>query len=372
MSSSSKCHVIRLLSSLLCAGLLAGCGSEQAKVLDPWELSSTQYPQIASVILDTKRVETKFRTPREDAFNPGMATWNGETWMALRVDRFGDGAREGCDVERTIVMVRLDANFQIQSDYFPIELPHPGQFCSTAEDPRLAVDGDRLYMIYNGKSLLEDEASGIRRVFIAELVMDGGALRALYTRQLESPAYPLRQLEKNWTPFITEAGVHLIYNSDPSVTFLLPRALLSDLHGTNNSVSTLQLDPPTISTAEAQPTDMYGLRRGGTQAIFEPRLGQYVTFSHSWVSLEHGGRLYFTGFYTFNPVAPFDMASYLPRPLDIPCVSPKRNGVYKVVFPSGVVDLGDKYAVSLGEEDLVPVVSIIDKARLFQELTHVP
>jgi hypothetical protein len=367
--SFSKYPVVHLASLLLCAMPLNAC-SEEADIVDPWAVSST-YPQISSVILHTKRLETKFRTPREDAFNPGMVTWNGDVWMALRVDRFGDGAREGCDVERTIVMARLDADFEIQADYFPIVLPHPGQPCSTAEDPRLVADGEHLYMVYNGRSLLEDEASGVRRMFFAELAMNGGAPHPLYVRQLESPSYPLRHLEKNWTPFISDAGVHLIYNSDPPVTFLLSRALLTCLRQAKTPIGVLNLTPPAISTAEAQPVGLYGARRGGTQAIFDPKLDLYVSFSHSWVANEHGQRLYFAGFYTFSPVPPFDMVSYLPQPLDIPCVSPKRNGFYKVVFPSGLVDLGDKYMISFGEEDLIPGLSLINKAQLLDELVLV-
>jgi predicted GH43/DUF377 family glycosyl hydrolase len=212
-----------------------------------------------------------------------------------------------------------------------------------AEDPRLFIHNDELYLSY---------VDGYQ---MAQAKINPETLTATESFYIDKP--DASKTEKNWTFFSHEGKLYSIYNTCPHTIF--------EMNGfTWNQVYQTPFDH----------NWKYGELRGGTSPI--PYGENYLCFFHSALTLPQikEGRQYFCGAYIFEGKPPF-------RPLYISkqpffCgeytnnAARLSNKIY-VVFPSGVVKRNDSFFVSFGYNDLESRYVEIPEQMLLNNLTEI-
>jgi predicted GH43/DUF377 family glycosyl hydrolase len=174
------------------------------------------------------------------------------------------------------------------------------------------------------------------------------------------------QVEKNWTPFVYQGELHLIYQTNPPTVYRLDLATLDD-------------DGPWavahfVSQSDVRADFSFGSMRGGTPAIFAPELDQYISFFHGARNFDFGigrQRYYMMGAYTFDKEPPFTIRSLTQDPIAIPEPNDAPLGSSRIVYPEGLVDDGDNYVVSYGRNDNSIYLLTFNKQGIFERLKPV-
>lgn len=310
---------------------------------------------LSDFILEEKQLEIpEYPFP----FNPSIVQWQNKILLSFRTR---DPLTQSTN---PIGLVWLDQDFQAlhPPQILHLELNH-ALFPSKAQDPRLIVVNDELYMVYN--NIIESPHGEIRRMHIAKMVYDGGKF------QLESPQclikYPEenpRRHEKNWTPFAWQNYLLLIYSVNPHrILFTVP-----------HSDQCVEL----AVTSKKIRWDL-GELRGGTTALLEG--DEYLTFFHSCIEMasEQSERKkmthYFMGAYTFNSEPPFEVLRVSSDPIiGKTFYSGPAHKTWKplrVVFPCGFIK-DEKYIwVVYGRQDFESWVVKLDKRGLLDSLKEV-
>ncbi len=311
-------------------------------------------------VLETKKIEIP---GFPDAFNASIVRWNNALLLSFR---FRDPITLSTD---GIGFVWLDEEFNIVGDpqILDVRLMEPmsrnSMPSSWAQDPRLIVVAERLYIVYSNiyKSLLGEK----RRMLVAELQMDETNL------YIENPQWLLNFegadktfQEKNWVPFDYQGNLLLSYSLNPHVVFY-------PIPGTANC--------ELLASTNAKIKWHWGTLRGGTQALIVG--DEYLAFFHSsknMTTIQSAGKEmqhYFMGAYTFNTEMPFEITRISPEPI---VGKNFYNGpVHKtwkplrVVFPCGYV-FDDNYIwVSYGRQDHEVWIVKLDRKGLYKSLVPV-
>lgn len=309
-------------------------------------------------VLESKRIILK---GYEEAFNPSIIRWNGQLLMTFRIV-----PNPFFTFNSQIGIVFLDEDFN------PVSTPQILDTCdprtivpSRAEDARLIIVGEKLYIVYSDNK--DDYISkGGFRVYVSELIYEDGKFFVINTdclRDFEGSSPYLR--EKNWVPFEFNGMMMLAYS-------LNPHRILRPLLGLEKC--------ETFSSSEASIDWNYGELRGGTPALLHE--DQYLSFFHSSLkmSTEHsGGKAmlhYFMGAYTFSAVPPFEITQISQEPII------GKNfykgeyykpywGSVRCIFPCGFI-IEDLYIyVSYGRQDHEIWIAKLDKQALLQSLVPV-
>lgn len=331
---------------------------EDPKGPDPVDYSSyIDLEKLAQpFVLESK--EIKFEA-YPTAFNPTIARWKGSLLLSFRIRHPVTGSTD------QIGMVWLNEDFVPQGEPVVLEVPpYPSTLPSKQQDPRLIPVGEDLYMVYNNviKGEIRKE---VRRILIAKVHFDNGKF---YTDPpemiLSFEGEKEQRCEKNWTPFVYDGELYLIYS-------LTPHRILRYLPGTGSC--------ETFSTTSSQISWPWGALRGGTQAYLID--GKYMSFFHSSIDMatvhSKGKNIqhYLIGAYTFSSEPPFEITSVSPEPI-------VGKGFYsgpeyktwkplRVVFADGYV-YDDKYIwVVYGKQDFEMWIAKIDKKLLFDSLIPV-
>jgi predicted GH43/DUF377 family glycosyl hydrolase len=310
---------------------------------------------LSEFVLETKRIEIP---GFPDAFNPSIISWRGYTLMSFRF--IPDPKRP---FTSHLGLVFLDDEFNPMGQPYALNLrdaatPSPCR----AEDARLIIVGDQLYMIYSDN--IEDKISkGGFRMHIVELHFDGEQFSAENIERLtryEGESSSIR--EKNWVPFVYNGDLLLAYSIVPHRIF---RPIADSCE--------------TLCVAETPIHWDWGELRGGTQAQLVD--GQYLAFFHSAKKLESihsDGKTtmhYFIGAYTFSPFPPFTLTQISPHPIV------GRNfyhgltykpywGPVNVVFPCGYIFDQNAIWLTYGRQDRECWIAKIDKRGLMRSLTR--
>ncbi len=297
--------------------------------------------------------------PAQTCYNCGMASYRGKQLVALRVD---DPTAHGARLTQHIAMVELDAQWRACAPLAWLKAKPGRGVLSTDEDPRLAVVGDNLYIIYN-------MAHGVaRRMHVAriEVGQDGRGLSTFKLcddKMLDFTEGAPEGWEKNWTPFDYDGILHLAYTLNPPMVLRLKHEKIASPGAS--------LVPEVLSRATSQVRWDFGTIRGGTQALFDPSLQRYVAFFHSSAPAtgrQGVARYYVMGFCTFAPHPPFAIDRLVRAPL-------VAAGFYtyaanlvpynvSVIFPQGIIDARDTWHVMYGQDDRTLHVATLDKTRL--------
>ncbi|MGE0670155.1 MAG: hypothetical protein AB7O89_04400 [Parachlamydiales bacterium] len=309
-----------------------------------------------SFILELRRIEID---GHPGSFNPSILRWNDSLLLSFRI-------RDQKNVStHQMGLVFLDEDFNPASKVYIIQmrLP-PRQLPTKDQDPRLICLQDRLLIVYSN-TLDEPNEKETRRVCISEVKWDGDSFFVDAIEWIEKyPGMTKLRWEKNWTPFIYEDELHLVYS-------LVPHHIFKPVWGTNSCVSACS----SIGLVQWK----WGVLRGGSQAFVVD--GEYLSFFHSSInmaSVQSLGKViqhYFMGAYTFSAKPPFAITRMSKEPI----IGKKfYNGVaYKtwkpllVVFPGGFI-FNEKFIwVVYGRQDHELWVAKLDKKGLFDSLVPI-
>ena len=306
-------------------------------------------------ILETKRILLK---EYEHAFNPGIVRFKDLLILSFRII-----PNPLLTFNSQIGFVLLDDDFNPKSKPQILDTQDSLSLVpSRAEDGRLIVIGEKLYLVYSDNK--EDYISkGGFRVYISEIDYRNNKFVVVHTdclKEFEGANPYLR--EKNWVPFDYHGNMMLAYS-------LIPHTIFQHLPKTNKC--------ETIAITQSKLTWGFGELRGGTPAVLDG--DQYISFFHSsmdLLSVYSNKRCiahYFMGAYTFSSTPPFKINKISPRPII-------GKGFYKgvyykyywksvmCVFPCGILVEEPFIYVSYGRQDHEMWIVKIDKQELLDSL----
>ncbi len=312
------------------------------------------------IVQDTKRIiipEYPF------AFNPSIVSWQGKNLMSFRVipnrkERYTS----------YIGLIWLD------SEYNPIGTPYilktresTNSAPSRAEDARLIVVDNTLYIVYSDNPRLKIDRGGFR-VHIAKVDWNGEKFTFDTPKSLtEFYGKNDKLREKNWVPFDYNGSLLLAYSLTPHLIFE-PNINMETCNRVATSVNDIRW--------------AWGILRGGTPALLLENEKEYLAFFHSskpMTSIHSDQRTalhYFIGAYTFSNTPPFNITRISSQPI-------VGNGFYtgetyapywhpvKAVFPCGYVMDEDSIWISYGRDDHEIWIARLDKEALFKNMIPV-
>jgi predicted GH43/DUF377 family glycosyl hydrolase len=316
--------------------------------------------RIQDFVLYTKQIEVP---GYPDAYNPSIIRWNGQLLMSFR--NTPDPKQK---YNSEIGVVRLDEKFNAISEPQILDL-RPSHVSpnipSRAEDGRLIIVGETLYLIYDDCCDPIISRKGFR-VYVAELdIIDD----LIFPTKIEALLYfegeSSNIREKGWTPFDYNNQLFLIYSIAPNRVF-----------------EYLQGSQGCAAFAESVPSIYWewGILRGGTAAAKMDSF--YLSFFHSSVNMttvHSGGKEalhYFMGAYTFSSKPPFQLLSISPMPIigknfyHGKTYKPYHHPVC-AIFPAGYICNHDKIFVFYGRQDHEIWVVALNKKGLLNSLKPV-
>ncbi len=288
------------------------------------------------------------------AFNPSLIRWQEGYLMSFRVRDIND-----FPINRT-GLIRLDRNF------CPIGLPQmltlerDPAVDTRAQDVRLCVAGEDLFIVYN------QLASKTRLMSVAKLLFDGESFFVEKPELLSRIGnFRLNIIEKNWVPFDYKGSLLLGYS-------LSPHRILRPIFDTESC--------EILATSQGAFRWDWGVLRGGTPALLDGE--QYLAFFHtsSW-SMSEGKKVlcYFMGAYTFAGQPPFQITRISPYPIvcnefyagePIP-IEGFDELFLRALFPTGFIFDEDDVYVAYGKQDCETWIVKLNKKKLLESLVPV-
>jgi predicted GH43/DUF377 family glycosyl hydrolase len=307
-------------------------------------------------ILETKKITIP---GHPDAFNPSLVWWKDKLLMSFRY-RDSDGSTN------PMCIVRLNEKFKPVGPLYPLYIcDGEVELLPFAQDPRLIVIENDLYVIYNNFALLSGFSQ--RRVVVGKIKFDK---EKCYVQEVEVltqfEGENGKRQEKNWIPFNYKGHLHLGYSIQPHRIFrpCLNYSGLCDL----------------VANTRGTISWKWGEMRGGTQAYQVEN--EYLSFFHSSkdISSIHskGKKIshYFIGAYTFQSDPPFAITKVSPEPIIAKgfYASEPAYQTWKpllCVFPGGYI-FNDKYIwVAYGRQDFEIWIMKLDRQKLLDSLTPI-
>jgi predicted GH43/DUF377 family glycosyl hydrolase len=293
-----------------------------------------------------------------NAFNPSIIKWKNGILFSFRVI-----LDEKLPYNSNLGLVWLDEEFQPlhEPQLLNTQIKQP-QVPSRAEDGRLIVLGESLYLVYS--NCVEEKISrkGFR-VHVAEILYDGENFQL---EDLEPILYfegeSSDKREKNWTPFDYEGNLFLSYSISPHLVF-------HPLKGTYGC-ETISLSPDTIDWP-------LGELRGGTPAFLDK--DKYLSFFHSckkMSSVHSNGKEtlhYFMGAYLFQKDPPFQITHINSSPIIGEnfyigsSYTPYWHPV-QAIFPCGFIQDDPFIWIAYGRQDHECWIAKLDKEGLMREM----
>jgi predicted GH43/DUF377 family glycosyl hydrolase len=304
-------------------------------------------------VLETKRI---IIPEYPNAFNASIVRWKNKLLMSFR-----HIPNRSSKFDSEIGLVWLDKNFNPISKPQLLDTRGPlASIPSRAEDARLIVINNALYMVYSN-NVEQKITKGGFRVFIAQIEYDGDTFVATHKECLDVFEGETKQKrEKNWAPFEYSGKLLLAYS-------LLPHRIFYPQQG---ACKTIALSKGAINWP-------YGELKGGTPAL---KVGnQYLAFFHSYIPLstihsdEKSILHYFMGAYAFGLEPPFKITHISQEPII-------GKGFYKgavytpywhplrVVFPCGFIFDESHIWVSYGRQDHEMWIVKLDRKKLIESL----
>lgn len=315
---------------------------------------------LSDFVLETKQI----RIPEHPtAFNPGIVRFNGMYLLSFRILP---------DPKQTftseIGLILLNESFEPLGEPQLLTLrDEDSRVPPRAEDARLIVVNDKLYIVYDDNPEPRISKGGFR-VYVAEVYYDGehfmaDKIEALQYFEGESN----QRREKSWVPFAYQNSLLLAYSLQPHIIFhpLLDGSGICE----------------TIATTIPRINWPWGELRGGTPALQEN--DHYLAIFHSSIDMttqqSKGKRAthYFMGAYTFSTHPPFDLTAISANPIvGADFYEGRQYKPYwkpiKCVFPCGYTADEHHLWVVYGRDDYEVWVAKLDKQRLLNSLIPIP
>lgn len=230
---------------------------------------------------------------------------------------------------------------------------------SQAEDARLFLCNNKLFVIYNDNIEIQNPSAQQRRdMFLAEVqVNDDGLTLAPAIKLIHEKKYPVQLWQKNWLPFE--------YNHEPFMIYTVtPHEILHPDLMTGICAAVCE----TTST----PCWQWGECRGSTPPLLVD--GEYLVFFHSMVRIQSDISddrkipHYFFGAYTFSAAPPFEITKMTPNPIIAEGFYTRANFHSRVVYPGGYVISGSRIYLAYGRNDQELWIATIDNELLQESL----
>lgn len=272
------------------------------------------------------------------AYNPSLVVYEDGYLLSARCDSVSkDGIRNS-----HLVLVRLDAEFNVATKPYQLSFVLENHDISNVEDVRLFWFEGRLWAIFNS---INKVAPGTQRMHVAELIATAddrfriGSLVMLRSSE--------QRVEKNWTPFVVDSDLYVVYSISPEHRIMRPD-LESGQMTEMRSTKGFYWD--------------YGVPHGGTPAL---------RYNDKFISIFHGATKtvfkdgsvlvpYAIAAYTFSSKPPFAIEGYTPNAVDAPGMYDFSRNPRKIVFASGMVIRGDTAFVVSGINDDAMLLSSVD------------
>ena len=220
-----------------------------------------------------------------------------------------------------------------------------------AEDPRLVVHEDSLYMFFT---------TGWKMGYCKiDLMFDGSEIVSCVFNPAIYPDPPDVNFdgydgrEKNWSPVSYEGELWVLYACQPNICFYR----LSDGR-------ILYAKAPLVDTWK------YGNIKGGTP-LMKMDNGNFLTIFHSTMRVDGGAYIYTAGAMVFNP--DLHLIGISKHPLIAPNLTQDKRSYLQdvaVVFPAGLVRKGNKWLVSCGINDWCTRIFTITDSTLNKNITY--
>lgn len=310
------------------------------------------FPQ--DFVIETRRIEIP---GYPHAFNPSIIRWKGFLLMSFRIvpdPKFSFLSWIG--------LLQLDDQFQPLGKPILLNLRNQSLIPSRAEDARLVVVGQSLYMVYSDNAERTIHKKGFR-VYVAELIYKDGSIVVKQPECVSSfEGESEFKREKNWVPFDHQGELLLAYS-------LTPHRIFKYMKGKGKC--------ETLFETESSVSWEWGELRGGTPALLQEN--DYLAFFHSskeMVSIHSKGkkiRHYFVGAYTFSSKPPFELKQISSFPI-------VNKGFYqgeyyqpfwkpaRIIFPGGILVEDQEIWIAYGREDHEIWIAKIDKDKLLKSL----
>jgi len=254
---------------------------------------------------------------------------------------------------------------------------------------------NHLFILNSDFKVVSERQSVLRGVFNCSLLVTGtkilvfgnmrvGDKQRMCYAQINSPDdisevkiidYPSdRKFEKNWSPFMFDGNIHLVYSVKPFKVIKLKDG------GVYEDISIVDWELP---------KEVRGEIHGGTRAI--PYGEEHLSLCHSLVLSStdeqkirehHEIRKYKTWAYTFSTEPPFRILKFTKEPildgekLELGSAKERTWGVWlseqcKVVLERGLALKENQVVITYGEQDLRAKILLLEKDELDNLLTPV-
>ncbi len=328
------------------------------------EIPSNIRCSFKDVITDTKEIIVPGCF---DIFNPGVVAYEDGYLMLAKVKKNDIISKIKRKLTKNypnkLSFIKLDAEFN------PIII-NGNAICTEHStfggDPRLIKIGDDIYCLYFDRVIKENK--NVIRMFVCKLIECEGRFELIEKKELkfkEAEKYynlglTSNSVEKNWTPFVFNGKLYLIYLISPHVIIEpnLDNGECKEIVANKN-----------------EPIWNYGMASGGTPAI-EYSDG-YLSFFHthaiglkpfSFFNKERykiGQGVYIFGAYMFSKQYPFNII----RSTEFPLTGKSLyNGRRKIIFPTSLIVNDDNIYLLYGKDDAKIFISKIDVLKLKEQL----
>jgi predicted GH43/DUF377 family glycosyl hydrolase len=300
-------------------------------------------------LLETRQIEIP---NYPNAYNPSIVPYKGGYLLSFRYQTRFPRTMQGPRMDVSMIgVVKLSEDFVLDEE--SVQLLHlrsySKEFSLTAEDGRLFMIGDRLFLFFN--DLFEGSEVGECAMYMAELeeerggdfVVKGSPKPLLYEHATRK--------EKNWSPFVKNGKCYCIYSDQPERIIL-------------------QVDVETGLCREAgkeeyRPNWTFGQIRGGTPALDIG--GEMLAFFHSSF-YSNRKAVYVMGAYLFDQEFPFRIRAMSRLPLAEAKDYEKMGQVKLVEFPGGLIVEDEFVHVAWGKDDRKLFLTTFDKKKLIESM----
>lgn len=279
--------------------------------------------------------------------------------LFFRYDIISSKAKDSQFYSR-IGVVQLNSQFEQEDKEFKrIDLQ-----TDYAEDPRVVLVNDQLYLFYNASNKIMKN----RSMYVAHL--DKESFKASYSAVLD---VNLRWIEKNWSPF-----EHTEINQKPQFFIeyqIMPRKIFELSNPCIGEMKSLTL-PQEVAYFPLFWSLDWGDIRGGTPA--QKIEDEYLGFFHSSFK-DNDLTWYVMGAYTFEAHPPFRITGISNYPILFRGIfeTPHTNTASldkRVIFPSGFVLEKQKdrelIHVACGENDSAVKIITLNKEKLLESMNR--
>jgi predicted GH43/DUF377 family glycosyl hydrolase len=234
---------------------------------------------------------------------------------------------------------------------------------SQAEDARLVVFNNEIYLLYNDNVEVENPNYTVDRrdMYISKLSIHKHKVTLEKPLKLfHTEKYHQIRLQKNWVPFEWKGHLMLSYSLNPHEV-VYPNLKTGEC--------------PSFCETAFESHWRWGGWRGGTPAQLVD--GEYLAFFHSpnvtateaskGILMYH----YFMGAYTFSRDPPFSIHATSKEPIIAKEFYTQSSYDKRIIFPGGFVIVGSSIYLAYGKDDSEVWIAIIDKTKLKKSMKPV-